>query len=153
MDTRTLVTATHAPLIATLSSVAGILISAGCFSPDERPTLVPAPPFAMGSEITLTGTILENVSEGAQLGKSVYLKIQLPQGHEAKVIYGAGSLPCLNQAAEASGMAREAGDEAEVYGIAVSNDTVSTCPSRAYYIRQSETADFTQRHPHQAVVP
>ncbi len=101
--------------------------------------LVP-PVFIKGVVVTEKGTVIENVISSSA-GQPMFLKVKkeggILSGSEIKVIYHTNNTPCVKDA-----MSIKAGDNVEIHGVAVADDTVSTCGSSDYYIKSFFALDF-----------
>ena len=91
------------------------------------------PIFIKGTVVTQQGTVLENAFSSFP-GQPMYLKVKnetdILRGSEIKVVYHSGKAPCAQE-----GMSIPLGAHVEVHGLAVADDTVTTCGSADYYLR------------------
>ncbi|USN53556.1 MAG: hypothetical protein H6760_00030 [Candidatus Nomurabacteria bacterium] len=88
--------------------------------------------FTSGEVMTLHGKVAENVTQGVDVDASSYLLLALDEGSVAKVEYHRGEADCENRV---DGFSINKGQSIEVRGVATSQDTVSTCDSKGFYIR------------------
>jgi hypothetical protein len=95
--------------------------------------LVP-PIFIKGSVVTEKGVVIENFV-GNPLGDKMFLKVKkeggVLSGSEIKVFYSSKNNKCAKNAVDI-----KTNDFIEVYGLAISDDTISVCGSEQYYIKK-----------------
>src|SRR3989344_9293233 len=105
------------------------------------------PIFITGTIVTEKGTVIENVTKNIEVDAPAYLRVKkeggILSGSEIKVVYHTGEAPCVNPIQSAFNIKK--GDTIEVRGIATGDDTVSTCESKDYYIKNLSVADSPQQ--------
>lgn len=90
-----------------------------------------APLLVIGSTVTVRGVIDENVTKYAATDGEAYLRLGTAAG-EIKVVYNPGEAECRNPIGEAFNLETQ---KVEVYGKVTSENTISTCESKDFFIK------------------
>jgi len=122
-----------------------IIISGLIFYFSSSIKLVP-PIFITGQVATENGIVLDNIKSIKSSDQGFYLKVKkeggILSGSEIKIIYHTTGEKCANPIQSAFSI--KEGDRVEILGVAVADDTISTCPSAGYYIKILGVADSPQ---------
>lgn len=104
------------------------------------------PIFITGQVATESGMVLDNIKSIKSSDEGFYLKVKkkggILSGSEIKIIYHTTGEKCANPIQDAFSIKQ--GDKVEVHGVAVADDTISTCSSTDYYIKILGSVDSPQ---------
>lgn len=122
-------------LVVTLSAIGFVFHFLSCIRLDS-------PQFVKGTLVTKRGIVTENM-RNVSAGQPLFLKVRTADGgfggSEIKVIYQTGNTQCSTETLHI-----QTGERMEIHGVAVSEDTVSTCGSHDYYIKPITMSNSTQ---------
>lgn len=100
------------------------------------------PLLVVGRTVTVSGVIDENVTKGAPVDLPAFLRISTEIG-EVRIVYNPGEAECINSLDAPFDFATS--QFVEAYGKVVSENTLSTCESKDFYIKLISRDDYLKR--------